>query len=199
MINTHVVLCMSLEYRWSKKLVCWGALCTCWIPEEQKPDRLISWKFPLCWNPNTAGAILSRAVELHRRSLIWLCCPSEPPLTKMALRRRAPLVYFRRAGANCSVGNPPPGGNPGITNTHTDPFLRKFDWRMNFKLKTTVQTEHTNFRSIQQRLPQSRETILWSSVAEPEPHLLVGARAVTRCSSSSGSDGSSSNNGIKHS
>jgi hypothetical protein len=35
-----------------------------------------------------------------------------------------------------------------------------------------------------------------SSVAEPEPHLLVGAGsgAVTRC----GSDGSGSNNGIQH-
>jgi hypothetical protein len=34
-----------------------------------------------------------------------------------------------------------------------------------------------------------------NSVAEPEPHLLVGAGAVTRC----GSGGSGSDNGIKHS
>jgi hypothetical protein len=38
---------------------------------------------------------------------------------------------------------------------------------------------------------------LFSSVAEPEPHLLVGAGVVTRCGS--GSDGSGSDNGITHS
>jgi hypothetical protein len=37
-------------------------------------------------------------------------------------------------------------------------------------------------------------SVLYSSVAEPEPHLLVGAGAVTR--RGSGSDGS--DNGIKH-
>jgi hypothetical protein len=38
-----------------------------------------------------------------------------------------------------------------------------------------------------------------SSVAEPEPHLLVGAGAVTQCGSGgSDSDSSSSDNSIKH-
>jgi hypothetical protein len=37
---------------------------------------------------------------------------------------------------------------------------------------------------------------LSSSVAEPEPHHMVGVGAVTQCGS--GSDGSSSVNGIKH-
>jgi hypothetical protein len=36
------------------------------------------------------------------------------------------------------------------------------------------------------------------SVAEPEPHHLVGAGAGTRCGSGSGSNGSGSDNGIKH-
>jgi hypothetical protein len=36
------------------------------------------------------------------------------------------------------------------------------------------------------------------SVVEPEPHLLVGAGAVMRCGLGSGSDGSGSDNGIKH-
>jgi hypothetical protein len=40
-----------------------------------------------------------------------------------------------------------------------------------------------------------RKKIVEKSVAEPEPHLLVGAGAVTRC----GSGGSGSDNGIKHS
>jgi hypothetical protein len=45
------------------------------------------------------------------------------------------------------------------------------------------------------------EPDVFTSVAEPEPHLLVGAGAVMQCRS--GSDGSSSNgsgsdNGIKH-
>jgi hypothetical protein len=40
--------------------------------------------------------------------------------------------------------------------------------------------------------------VLVVSVAEQELHLLVGAGAVTRCSSGSGSDGSGSDNGIKY-
>jgi hypothetical protein len=36
------------------------------------------------------------------------------------------------------------------------------------------------------------------SRSRKEPHLLVGAGAVTRCGSGSGSDGSGSNTGIKH-
>jgi hypothetical protein len=46
-------------------------------------------------------------------------------------------------------------------------------------------------------------TVEFPSVAkpelEPEPHLLVGAGAVMRCSSGFGSDGSVSDNGITHS
>jgi hypothetical protein len=40
--------------------------------------------------------------------------------------------------------------------------------------------------------------IVASSVAELEPHHLVGAGAVTRCGSGSESDGSDSDNGIEH-
>jgi hypothetical protein len=40
------------------------------------------------------------------------------------------------------------------------------------------------------------QKVLPNSVAEPEPHLLVGAGAVTRCGS--GSDGLGSDNGIEH-
>jgi hypothetical protein len=70
--------------------------------------------------------LLQRAVELHRKSLILLRCPPEPPLAKMALWRGAPAVYFHHAGANCSAGNPPPIGNPGLKVTWTNAILKKF-------------------------------------------------------------------------
>jgi hypothetical protein len=84
-------------------------------------------------NPNTAGATLSgtpllqRALELRRRSLILLRCPPEQPLSEMVLWRGAPAVFFHHAGANCSVGNPHPTGNPGLIHTQTDTILKKFD------------------------------------------------------------------------
>jgi hypothetical protein len=59
---------------------------------------------PICGNPSNTGATLSRtpllqrAVELHRRSLILSCCPPQPSLVEMALRRGAPVVYFHHAG-----------------------------------------------------------------------------------------------------
>jgi hypothetical protein len=54
-----------------------------------------------------------------------------------------------------------------------------------------------------QRYSYMTQIVVTFSVAEPEPHLLAGAGAVTRCGSGfgsdgSGSDGSGSDNGIKH-
>jgi hypothetical protein len=109
------VLCIPLEYCRSKKQT------GCSLGNS-----------PLCRNPNTAGATLSgtpllqRAVELRRRSLILLCCPQEHPLKEIALRRGAPAVYFHLAGENCSTGNPPPRGNPGLKRTRTDAISKKF-------------------------------------------------------------------------
>jgi hypothetical protein len=64
----------------------------------------------------------------------------------------APAVFFsRRAprGCNCSAENPPPTGNPGLKRTRTDAILKKFEFKMNFKLKINVKWDSTNFRSIQ--------------------------------------------------
>jgi hypothetical protein len=91
-----------------------GALRVYRIPLEQKPDRLLSGKFPSLQKSVHAGATLSgtpllqRAVELGRRSLIFLRCPPEPPLAEMALRTRKKAI------------------------------LNKFDLKMNFKLQIKV-------------------------------------------------------------
>jgi hypothetical protein len=118
--NTHVVLCVCLEYIWSKKKRSSKVLK---IPVEYRWSKnqigCSPGNFPLCGNPNTAGATLSgtpllpRTVELCRRNLILFYCPPEPPLMKMALWRGAPAIY-------CSAGNPPPRGNPGLKRTQTD-------------------------------------------------------------------------------
>jgi hypothetical protein len=99
----------------------------------EKPDRLPSCKLPSLQkyehsqsNP-LRDTPFQRAVELRRRSLIFSRCTPEPPLAEMVLLRGAPAVYFHHAGANCSVGNPPPRGNPGLKNTWKDSILKKFD------------------------------------------------------------------------
>jgi hypothetical protein len=46
----------------------------------------------------------------------------------MALQRGAPAVNYYLAGANCSAGNPPPRGNPGLKRTRLDAILKKFDF-----------------------------------------------------------------------
>jgi hypothetical protein len=76
-------------------------------------------------------------------SLIWSHCQPEPPLEEILLRRGAPAVYFHRAVANCSAGNPP-RGNPGLKRTRTDTILKKVD-------KINIQQFRMNFRSIQKR------------------------------------------------
>jgi hypothetical protein len=57
-------------------------------------------------------------------------------------------IEYRRS-KNCSAGNPPPRGNPGIKRTRTDAILKKFEFKKNFKLKINVKRDRTNFRSIQ--------------------------------------------------
>jgi hypothetical protein len=114
-----------------------------WVPFEYRRSKnqthFSPGNSPLCRNPSSTRAILSgktllqRAVELRRRSLILSRCL---PVVEMALWRRAPKVYFHHAGANCSTGNPPPRGNPGLKRTRTDDILKKIDRKMNFKLKT---------------------------------------------------------------
>jgi hypothetical protein len=94
------------------------------IPPEQTPDRLLSGKFPSLrkseYRPSNSlrNTLLQRAVELPRSIL------SSPP-----------AVSYHYAGANCSVGNPPPRGNPGLKCTRTETILKKFDQKMNFKFK----------------------------------------------------------------
>jgi hypothetical protein len=78
-----------------------------------------------------------------------LCYPPEPPFAEMALRRGPPAVSYHHDGANCSAGNPPPRGNPGLKRTRMDAILKKFDRKINFKLKINVQQHRMNFRSIQ--------------------------------------------------
>jgi hypothetical protein len=41
-------------------------------------------------------------------------------------------IEYRRS-KNCSGGNPPPMGNPGLKHTRTDDILKKFELKMNFK------------------------------------------------------------------
>jgi hypothetical protein len=167
MINTPVVLCVSLEYCQSKKPVSGDALCSFWISPKQKPDRLLSGIFPSLRKSehrqsNSLGTpILQRAVEFCRRSLILLCCQLKPPLAEMNLLGGAPVVFFNHTGANCSAGNPPPRGNPGLKRSWMDAILKNFDLKMNFKLKINVQRDRTNFRSINTicSLPQSHETV----------------------------------------
>jgi hypothetical protein len=49
------------------------------------------------------------------------------PLVEMLLRRGAPAVYFHHTGANYTVGNPPPRGNPGLKSTLMDTIVKKFN------------------------------------------------------------------------
>jgi hypothetical protein len=49
----------------------------------------------------------------------------------------------------CSAGKSSPRGNPLLTCTRTDDILKKFEFKMNFKLKINVKQDHANFRSIQ--------------------------------------------------
>jgi hypothetical protein len=107
------VLCVPVEYCWSKN----QTGCS--------PGNS-----PLCRNPNTRSnslsgtPLLQRAVELRRRSLNLSRCSPEPPLAEMVLRRGAPAAYFYHAGANCSAGNPPPRGFPGLKRTRTDAIIK---------------------------------------------------------------------------
>jgi hypothetical protein len=66
----------------------------------------------------------------------------------MALWRGAPAVYFHHAGTNYSAKNPPHRGNPGLNRTRKVAILKKFDRKINFKLKINFQN-HKNPRSIQ--------------------------------------------------
>jgi hypothetical protein len=61
------------------------------------------------------------------------------------------VFYSHRAprGCNGPVGNPPPRGNSGLQRTRTDAILKKFDFKMNFKLKINIKWDRTNFISIQ--------------------------------------------------
>jgi hypothetical protein len=57
-------------------------------------------------------------------------------------------IEYRRT-KNCSAGNPPPFGNPGLKRTRTDAILKKLEFKMNFKLKINLKRDRTKFRSIQ--------------------------------------------------
>jgi hypothetical protein len=61
------------------------------------------------------------------------------------------VFYSRRAprGCNCFEGNPPPRGNPGLKRTWTNAILKKFEYKINFKLKINVKRDRTSFRSFQ--------------------------------------------------
>jgi hypothetical protein len=53
-------------------------------------------------------------------------------------------IEYRRS-KNCSAGNPLPIVNPGLKCTRTDAILKKFDWKMNFKLKINLKQDLMNF------------------------------------------------------
>jgi hypothetical protein len=54
-----------------------------------------------------------------------------------------------RRSKNCSAGNPPLFVNPGQKSTRTDAILKKFKFKMNFKLKINLKRDRRKFRSIQ--------------------------------------------------
>jgi hypothetical protein len=53
-----------------------------------------------------------------------------------------------RWSKNCSAGNSPPRGNPGLKHTQMDAILKKIEFKMNFGLKINIMWDRTNFRSI---------------------------------------------------
>jgi hypothetical protein len=64
----------------------------------------------------------------------------------------APAVFYsRRAPRGCSALREIllQEENPGLKCTRTDVILKKFEFKMNFKLKINVKQDRTNFRSIQ--------------------------------------------------
>jgi hypothetical protein len=66
-------------------------LCVFQILPQQKPDSLLSWKFPSLRNSeyrrsnSLQNTLLQRALELRRRSLILLRYPPEQPLLSSCL------------------------------------------------------------------------------------------------------------------
>jgi hypothetical protein len=85
----------------------------------------------LCEIPNTAGATLTGTPSSNEREL------RKKRLNMLRYHRSnlssPPAVSYHHAGANCSAGNPPPRGNPGLKCTQTDAILKKFVGKMNFK------------------------------------------------------------------
>jgi hypothetical protein len=116
-----------------------GALCICRILVDQKKPVSSLGSSPLCENWNSAGAhfpgvlLLLRDAE-PRWSLLTL--PSKLPHTEIApLRRGASPVFYCHAGENCSAGNPPPRGNPGLKCTRIDTIWTKFVFKWSLNLK----------------------------------------------------------------
>jgi hypothetical protein len=99
------------------------------IPLEQTPE---------CPSSNgksdsDGGASFCCAVRWSHLSQKWHSCGLLPPCCCKLL---------------CG-GFPPPRGNPGLKRTRTYAILKKFNQKVNFKLKINVQRDRTNFRSIQ--------------------------------------------------
>jgi hypothetical protein len=109
---THVVLCVN-KIPPDQKNQFPEVLCVFRIPPEQTPDSLLSGKFPSLQKSeyrqsnSNRNTLLQRAVELRRSNLFSL-----------------PAVSYQHAGANCSAGNPPPSGNPGLKRTRTEAILK---------------------------------------------------------------------------
>jgi hypothetical protein len=132
-----MLLCVNRIPPEQKNPVSWDALRIS-NTAGAKPDSLLSGKFPSLRNSeyrrsnSPRNTLLQIAVELRWSNL------SSPP-----------AVSYHHALANCSAGNPPPRGNPGLKCTRTDVILRKFDRKMNFKFIKNIQHDRTNVRSIQ--------------------------------------------------
>jgi hypothetical protein len=91
--KTHVKLCVNGIKAGAKKRFP-AVLCEFLIPPEQKPDSLLSGKFPFLRKSEyrlSSSPLFQRAVELHRSNI------ASPP-----------AASYHHAGANCSAGNPPP-------------------------------------------------------------------------------------------
>jgi hypothetical protein len=106
-----------------------------------KPERLLSSLSNYLWNnpppkssrtPQEEPHFVTWANSYGNGAPEWSSCGLFPP-------RWSKLLWE----------NPPPSRDPDLKCTRTETILKKFDRKINFKLKTNFQRDRMNFRSIQ--------------------------------------------------